>query len=83
MTQLHEQYRPTEWAEVVGQPKAIAAIERFRARGFGGLAFWLAGASGVGKTTIARLIAAEVADPFWTEEIDPSELSLSRLRPRD
>ncbi len=36
--------------------------------------------SGTGKTTIARLIASEVADPFCTIEIDAGELTLSKLR---
>ncbi len=57
---LSEQYRPNEWGKVVGQSKALETIERLRKRGLGGRAFFMAGPTGTGKTTIARLIAAEV-----------------------
>lgn len=79
-TQLHEQSRPTTWAEVLGQPKAIARIDRLRNRGLTGRAYWLAGPSGTGKTTIARLIAAEVAGEWSTDEIDATDLSAARVR---
>ncbi len=78
--QLQEQYRPTSWTEVVGQEKVLAKIERLRKRGLAGRAYWLSGQSGTGKTTIARLIAAEVADPYAVEEIDGGECSLPYLR---
>ncbi len=78
--QLYEQYRPTAWAAVVGQDKALAKIDRLRARGLAGRAYWISGQSGTGKTTIARLIAAEVADDLHVEELDASDLTPSRLR---
>ena len=37
--------------------------------------FWIAGATGTGKTTIARLIAREVADPISTAEMDAKKLT--------
>jgi len=78
--QLHEQYRPRAWHEVVGQDKVIAKLGALKARGLTGRAFWLAGVSGSGKTSIARLIADEVADDFDTLEVDAGEVSLSWLR---
>jgi len=78
--QLHEQYRPRAWHEVVGQDKVIAKLDALKARGLTGRAFWLAGVSGSGKTSIARLIAGEVADDFDTLEVDAGEVSLSWLR---
>jgi replication-associated recombination protein RarA len=76
MPALHEQYRPRNWSEVVGQAKAIATIERLRSRGsLAGRAYWISGQSGTGKTTIAKLIAAEVADGFATTEIDGGQVS--------
>ncbi len=78
--QLYEQYRPTAWADVVGQDKALAKIDRLRARGLAGRAYWISGQSGTGKTTIARLIAAEIADDLHVEELDASDLTPSRLR---
>jgi len=78
--QLHEQYRPHTWHEVVGQDKVIAKLDALKARRLTGRAFWLAGVSGSGKTTIARLIAHEVADDFDTLEVDVGEASVSWLR---
>jgi len=78
--QLHEQYRPSTWAEVAGQDKVIARINALTRRGLGGRAYWLSGQSGTGKTTIARLIAASMADPFNVVEIDASECTPAYLR---
>lgn len=79
--QLAEKHRPREWSQVIAQDKAIARLLAIRDRtGFGGRAFWITGRTGTGKTTIARLIAAEVADPFCTEEIDAGQLTVDRLR---
>jgi replication-associated recombination protein RarA len=78
--QLHEKYRPQAWADVVGQNKAIETIQRFKSgAGLAGRAFWISGKSGQGKTTIGKLIAQEVADPFYTDEMDAGELNCSRL----
>lgn len=80
MTTLYEQYRPQTWADVLGQDKVISKIDRLRARGLAGRAYWLSGQSGTGKTTIARLIAAEVAEDFNVEEVDATDLSAARVR---
>lgn len=77
---LFEQYRPKSFADVVGQDKALAKIDRLRKRGLGGRAFFLSGASGTGKTSIGRLLAAELADEFSTEEIDASDCTPARLK---
>ena len=78
--QLYEEYRPRCWDDVVGQDKARAKLDLLRQRGLAGRAFWLSGQSGTGKTTIARLIADEVADEFCVEEIDATDLSAARIR---
>jgi replication-associated recombination protein RarA len=73
---LHEKYRPRDWSQVVGQDKVLAKIDTIRQQGsLAGRAFWVSGQSGVGKTTIARLIAAEVADSFAIEELDAQRLT--------
>jgi DNA polymerase-3 subunit gamma/tau len=78
--QLHEQYRPTRWEELVGQKRIVKRIDRLRKRGLGGRAYWISGPSGTGKTTIARLIAAEVASEWATEEADATDLTAARVR---
>lgn len=80
MTSLPEQYRPRTWADVVGQDKALAKLDVLRKRGLAGRALFISGASGTGKTTIARLIAAEVAGDLCTDEIDATALTVAELR---
>lgn len=77
--QLFEQYRPNCWENVIGQDKAIGRIRTVAKRGYSGRAYWISGNSGQGKTTIAKLIAAEVADEFATIEVDAATLTLSEL----
>jgi replication-associated recombination protein RarA len=76
---LSEAYRPKQWSEVVGQAKALETIDRLRKRGLGGRAYWLSGASGTGKTTIARLLAADVADDWGTVELDGGQVDVATL----
>ncbi len=78
--QLAEKYRPRQWSDVIAQPKAVKMLQRLSERGFGGRAFWITGASGQGKTTLARLVAAEVADEFCTCELDAGALSVGELK---
>ena len=82
MQPLYEAYRPKQWSEVIGQPKAIAKLDRFRKRRgtLAGDCYFLSGSSGTGKTTIAMLIAKEVADWNVLEFDDPSELTADVLR---
>jgi replication-associated recombination protein RarA len=78
---LFEKYRPSTWAEVVGQESAVQRVTALRDRsGLGSRAFWITGASGTGKTTIARLISAEVADPFCTIEVDAGAVTPDFIR---
>ena len=80
MATLFEQYRPKTWAELIGQEKIVARIDQVRKRGLGGRAYWLSGGSGQGKSSAARLIAAEIADDMNIEEIDASEATPAALR---
>ena len=77
---LPEQYRPRTWADVVGQDKVVQRIQTLAKRGLAGRAYWLSGGSGTGKTTIGRLIAAEVADEICIQEIDAAALTVGQLR---
>ena len=77
---LFEQYRPRTWSDFVGHEKVLARIDTLRKRGLGGRAFWINGQSGTGKTTLAYLLAREIADDFDIEEVDAGAVTPSRLR---
>ena len=70
MAQLYEQYRPKDWSEVTGQPRVVSKLMVLKRRGLAGRAYWICGKSGTGKTTIGRLIAAEIADELSVHELD-------------
>src|SRR5215470_11837884 len=77
---LTEKYRPSTWDDVVGQDKIVSRIRQLASRkALAGRAYWLSGQSGTGKTTIARLIAQEVADEFMIEEVDATSLTVPAL----
>lgn len=80
MKPLYERHRPSQWSDVVGQDKIVQRITAMKERtGLAGRAYWISGQSGTGKTTIARLIAAEVADEWSTDELDAGRLTASAL----
>ena len=78
---LAEKYRPSQWSDVIGQDKVVGRIQALAQRStLSGRAFWLSGKSGTGKTTIARLIAQDVADSFLIQEVDASALTVAQLK---
>lgn len=76
MPAYHEDCRPRIWDEIVGQDAAVNRVKALITRSWGGRAFWISGASGTGKTSMARLIAAHGADPLYTEEIIARDLTV-------
>lgn len=80
MKTLFEQYRPATFEQVIGQEKAIGQLQTIGRRGFGGNAIWFAGQSGTGKTTLAKIVASEVASEFCTDELDAGELTPARVK---
>jgi DNA polymerase III gamma/tau subunit len=73
MKTLFEKYRPKNFEQVLGQDKAIKKVKLLLNRSWGGRAWWICGASGTGKTTIARIIAREGADEFYITEYDSAD----------
>lgn len=62
-TPLAEQMRPHSRAELVGQEKVLAQIERYLKSGLiPSMIFW--GPPGTGKTTLAQILATEVEAEF-------------------
>ncbi len=81
MKPLYETYRPRTFAEVIGQSKAVKQVQAVgERRGYTGKAWWFSGQSGTGKTTLARILAARVADTFYTVELDAQAVTAARLR---
>ena len=78
--QLYEKYRPKTLDGVIGQDKAVKTIKRLSERGIGSRALWISGASGTGKTTLAKIIAGSIADEFYINEFDSADqLSVSAI----
>ena len=81
MAQLANKHRPGQWSEVVGQDDTVARLTSLRdSRGLNDRAYWITGGSGTGKTTIAQLIAREIADPACIEELDATGLTVAELK---
>ena len=80
--EITEKYRPKKLADVVGQTTAIRQIRRIiESRGCAGLAWWLTGATGTGKTTIARILAEDFAGTEFTiSEFTGRDLSVDNVR---
>lgn len=70
MTTLHLRYRPRVWADVLGQDEIVASITSSVKEAIN-TSYLLTGPAGVGKTTMARLIAKDLkCDPINVMEID-------------
>jgi len=80
MKPLYETHRPHTLDEITGQPKAVQRAARLLERGIGGRAVWISGASGTGKTTLAHVLAAHIADPAHILELDAGGLTPARLQ---
>ncbi len=59
-TVLHRKWRPQTFGEVVGQGHVVRALQNALARGRVAQAYLFAGPRGVGKTTVARVLAKAI-----------------------
>jgi len=68
---LYRQYRPKTFAEVLGQEAVVASLTGAIAKGRLSHAYLFAGSRGIGKTTVARILAREIGTkPEDIYEID-------------
>lgn len=80
MVALYEKFRPKSFDEFIGFSDAVSRIQSLRdCIGLDGQVFWITGGSGWGKTSVARLIAAEVANEIDIEEVDAQDVKLETL----
>lgn len=72
--QLHEKYRPTTLADMAGNDKQLAFVQKlFKSPTWDRDAFWIQGTSGSGKTTLANIIAQHCCDERDIIELPGSE----------
>ena len=57
---LYNKYRPKVFTDVQGQEHVVATLEKAAVSGKLAHAYLFAGSRGIGKTTIARLLAKEL-----------------------
>lgn len=70
-TVLYRKYRPASFADVIGQDHIVDVLKMALSQGKISHAYLLTGSRGIGKTTVARIIAAELgASANDTYEID-------------
>ena len=79
---ITETYRPRTLSEVAAQKTAISQIENSIARsGLAGSSWWISGATGTGKTTIARILAEEFTQTdFTVYEFVGRDISVDDIR---
>ena len=65
---LSDKYRPETLPDLIGQDRVSKRLAVLHKRSWGGRAYWLTGQSGTGKTTIARIIAKELAGDLYITE---------------
>ncbi len=73
---LYRKYRPSKWSDVVGQDQVVAVLKSAISDNSVSHAYLLSGSRGIGKTSIARIFAHELA----TAPVDLYELDAASNR---
>lgn len=81
MSALYDRYRPTSIADICGFDGIKTQLNTVRQTvGMIGQSFYITGQSGTGKTTLARIIATEIADACCITEIDSQDVGVDTVR---
>lgn len=75
-----EKYRPTSWAEVVGQDAAVEQLQALAADSWGGRALWIQGPSGTGKDTLAGIYVRLRCEDWNIETHHADTLTAAKVR---
>lgn len=79
--QLYEKYRPVDFDSFIGQDKVKKQIKHLLNRSdFDRDSLWIQGPSGTGKTTLAWIIANQLANDFDITELDGDKCSVQAVR---
>ena len=79
--QLFEKYRPKTLNEFIGQDKVKKQVSRIIERdGWDRDAWFIQGPSGTGKTTLAWIVARQVANDFDITELDGDKCNAEAVR---
>ncbi len=79
--QLYEKYRPNNVNDFIGQNKVKKQLEIITGRdGWDRDAIWLQGPSGTGKTSLAWIMARQVATDLFIQELDGDKCNVESVR---
>ena len=76
MNEIYRKLRPKDFDQIVGQDRAVKVLEGFLKKGEVPHALLLTGPSGVGKTTIARILRRKL----YCSEMDFQEINAAESR---
>jgi len=78
---LTEKHRPVDMAGLIGQDKISRVVGRLvDNEDLTGRAYYISGASGTGKTTLARILADMVADKDYIREVVGRQLTPNMIK---
>ncbi|MHC4715121.1 MAG: nSTAND3 domain-containing NTPase, partial [Planctomycetota bacterium] len=77
---LIDYYAPATLEQVAGHKAALRQIAQATANDFDRGAFLITGSTGIGKTTIARALAAKYADEWETREYSGASFGIDQIR---